>query len=40
MKRTYASGHAKGVEKSKREKKSTENVLSLTTFFGRVHLKW
>ena len=33
MKRTYASGHAKRLEKEKRVKSSTENVKKLTSFF-------
>jgi hypothetical protein len=35
MKRAYASGHAKRVEKEKRIKSSTENVPKLTSFFAQ-----
>lgn len=34
MKRTYASGHAKRVESSRKKKASIENVPKLTTFFS------
>ena len=40
MKRTYTSGHAKRVQKSKREKKSTINVPPLTTFFRNIERSW